>query len=162
MKKNRAGFTLVELLLYMVLLSVLLVLTTDILTTTIDNHLSAEASQSVSADGRFILSRLIYDVGRADNIVIPNLLGDETSSLQIVINGIDYIYDLSGDNLRLTTDLGADQLNSAETILSNLTFKRLGNPGGKNAVQIKFVLTSKTRRKSGLEIKNFQTTVGIR
>lgn len=162
MKKNKQGFTLVELLIYMILLSATLVVMTDILTQTLDARLESEAGSAVSSDGRFILSRLMYDIGRADSIVTPAALGDQTGSLHILINGVDYIYSLNGDILELNAGSQTDRLNSVGTGFSNISFRRLGNAGGKNSVQILFTITSSTVRKSGPEARTFQTTVGLR
>lgn len=162
MKKRQVGFTLVELLIYMGLLSAVLIVIANILVVALDDRLESETGSSVLSDGRFMLARLMYDVGRTENIVLPSLLGDETSSLQIVVGGINYIYAVNNGNLVLTNGVDSDQLNSIETTVSNLTFKRLGNLGGKNTVQIRFDVVSKALRRYGQEIKNFQTTVGTR
>lgn len=162
MKKIQVGFTLTELLVYMAVLSVLLVVLTDIFVTVIENRLEYESQSSIASDGRFILTRLMYDIGRADTITTPASLGEETPALQMTASGINYTYTVNGDNLEATDNTGAYQLNSVESTISNVRFKRLGNVSGKHMIQISFSVTSKTRRKFGLETSNFQTTVGLR
>lgn len=162
MRKKKKGSTLVELLLYMSLLVILLVVLTDILAQALDVRLESETGASVSSDGRFILSRFMYDIGKADVIITPVLLGEQTNTLQLNSSGINYTYNLNSGDLVLTDNIGTEKLNSPGTRISNLTFKRLGNPTGKSTIQVQFTLISTTVRKSGPETKNFQTTIGMR
>lgn len=162
MKQKKKGSTLIELLLYMSLLTILTVMLVDIFVQALDVRLESEANSNVSSDGRFILSRFGYDIGRADIIMIPALLGDQTISLQSQSDGINYAYNLNGNNLELTDDISTERLNSFDTSVSRLIFKRLGNVTGKHTMQIQFTVMSNTTRKSGPEVKNFQTTIGLR
>ena len=165
-KNNCAGVTIVELVIYLGILTILLTIFTTIFTSVIDVQIESEATSSVEQDRRFILSRLIYDITRAGSIntpyslVVPN---NQSNNLQITINGIPNSYTLDGNgNLILTNNLGADMLNSYDTSISGLSFARIGNAGGKNTLQITFTLSSRTQRSGGSEVRNFQTTVGIR
>ncbi len=162
MKKNTKGFTLIELSLYMSLLSILLLVLATIFTQILDVRLESESGSSVSSDERFIISRFAYDIGRADNVAIPTVLGDNTTTLQLTINSVNYTYNLNSTNLVLTDAIGMEKLNSFGTRVSNLTFKRLGNLNGKHTIQIHFTLTSTVSRTSGPEVKNSQTTIGLR
>lgn len=159
---HKKGFTLVELLIFMAIYSVLIVMTTNILTSTIDIKLQSEATSSVQEDGNFILARLTHDMSQATDIVTP-VLGTPSSTLQLTINGVNHTYQLNTNNLQITNSLGTDNLNSYSTRISNLNFTRLGNSGGKNAVQVSFTLTSRTTNTNGsVESKNFLTTLGLR
>lgn len=161
MKKNQ-GFTLIELAVYIGLFSILLIVLTEVFTSALDDRLEAESSSQVVQDGRFILARFMYDINRAESIAAPAVLGEQANSLQIIISGAAYTYSLNSNNLELTNNFGINKLNSGDTTISNLNFKRLGNISGKNTIQINFTLTSKTVPKSGPEIKNFQTIIGLR
>lgn len=161
MKKNK-GFTLIELVVYMGLFSILLIVLAEVFTSALDDRLKSESTSQVVQDGRFILVRFMYDINRAESIAAPAVLGEQTNSLQIIISGATYTYVLNNNNLELTNNFGINKLNSGDTTISDLNFKRLGNISGKNTIQINFTLTSKTIPKSGPEIKNFQTIVGLR
>lgn len=163
MTHKKKGFTIVELLLYMSLLAILLVVLTTLFAQILDTRLESEADSSVSSDGQFILSRFAYDIGRADALLIPALLGEQTNVLQLTISGVNYKYDVSSGNLMLTDAVGPGKLNSIDTHMSDVTFTRLGNPSGKNTIQIQFTLTSNVLRTSGRsDVENFQTTIGLR
>jgi len=162
--QNKKGFTIVELLLYMTMLTGFLMVLTRIFTASFDVQFDSESQASIQQDGRYILSRIAYDIKRAQSISTPAAVGNSGNTLALTINGISYIYTLTGNNLTLTTNSQTDQLNSYSTQVSGLTFKRIGNGGvGKDTVQIQFTLTSIIRRSGGQhDAKSFQTTVGLR
>lgn len=161
MKKNK-GFTLIELVVYMGLFSILLIVLAEVFTSALNDRLESESTSQVVQDGRFILARFMYDINRAESIAAPAVLGEQANSLQIIISGATYTYVLNNNNLELTNNFGINKLNSGDTTISDLNFKRLGNISGKNTIQINFTLTSKTVPKSGPEIKDFQTIIGLR
>lgn len=156
------GFTIVEMVLYVSLLSILLLIFTEVLGTIVDVRLESEATSSVEQDSRFILARMAHDIRRASAILIPASLGNETSSLQLTIDGINYTYGQSGANLTLSNHNGTQQLSSVGTTVSNLRFQRIGNALGKDTVRMNFTLESVAVRKSGTERRSFQTTFGLR
>ena len=157
------GFTMVELIIYMGILVILITMLTGIFTSVIDVQLASESTSSVDQDGRYILARLTHDLDNASSITTPAIPSAQTSpSLQIIINSINYIYsvDASG-NLQLTNNNGTDQLNSANTSISGLTFQRLGNGDSNDTVRVGFTVTGRVQRRAGLESKSFQTTLGL-
>ena len=159
---NSKGFTFVELLLYMGLLSFLLLVQTQILTSVLSVELESEATSSIQQDARFILARIVYDINRAENIVSPATPSAVTDSLELIINGTSNTYSLSGENLMIANSLGSDNLNSFGTRISGLSFKRLGNVDGKNTITFSFTVTSITQREQGPESRTIKTTAGLR
>src|SRR4051812_22940217 len=98
----RRGFTLVEFLVYMGLLSILLTVMTSIFFSILDVSAEAESISSVEQDGNFILQRFIYDISNAESIALPSSYGVNSSSLQLSINGINYSYSISNGMLQLS------------------------------------------------------------
>lgn len=160
--RDSRGFTLVEFLLYMALLSIFLLTLTDLFTAILNVRLESEATSTVEQDGRFILARLAYDIPQASSITTPLSLGSTASTLQMTISATTYTYALSGSDLNLTIGASTNKLNGSETSISGLSFKKLGNAGGKETISIQFTLSSKTQRPSGPEIRTFTTTIGRR
>jgi len=158
------GFTLVELLIYIGMISILFIVLTQVFGSILDAQLESEATSSVQQDGRFILSRFSYDIRRSDDIILPAALGDQSSSLQLNIGGVNYTYSLNSGDLELTNDIGTNAINSGDTTVSNLQFTRIGNSGAnaKNTIQIEYTVTTKVIRPKGLETKDYQTTIGVR
>lgn len=162
MTKLRA-FTLVELLVYMALLSVFLVVLSEIFLSVIDTQSESESLAVSQQDGRYILLRLVSDLSGATSITTP-ALGTSGSSLQATINTKTYLYSQSGNNLTLSINGAAsDQLNSYNATVSGLVFTHLGNGTGQgDTVKIQFNIISQNQRSTGPETRNFTSTVGLR
>lgn len=156
------GFTLIETSIYMAIFLIFILVLVEIFASIVEIRSESEATSAVTQDGRFILMRLSYDINRASAILIPANLGESSDMLKMTIDGDTYTYKLAGNNLQITNSLGTDNLNSSETVISNLSFRKIGNPAGKETVKIKFTVTSRAQRKKGAEIRTFQTTVGRR
>lgn len=161
-KFTKKGFTLVELLIFMGIFSLLIFIIVDIFSSALETNQEIQSFSVVQQDGSYIISRLQYDISRAQTITIPASLGTQTTSLQVIVDGTTHTYQLNSDNLLLTDPTGTNQLNSFDTVVSNISFTRVGNVGGKNTIKLAFTLASKTQRPQGPEIKNFQTTIGLR
>lgn len=163
--KNNKGFTLVELLLYMGIFSILLTVTLQMFGSVFELQLESQATSSVDVDGKFIINRFNYDIARASSISLPVTLGASESALTIVVNSQSLTYSLSDGNINLNNaSTGTtDQLNSTETTASNLSLTRIeGASGGKDLIQMSFILNSEVTQKKGKEIRTFQTTGGLR
>jgi hypothetical protein len=161
-KHSQNGITLIELPIYMGLLAILLLVFTNILVTTLDTFTSSESTASVSQDGRYIYSRFIYDIHRADSITLPANPGDTGNSLAFSVGGTNYSYMLNNGNLIMTDQNGPSQLNSFDTTVSSLSFHRIGNIGGKHTIQLIFTIQGKTTGGHTPETRNFQTTAAMR
>lgn len=165
---KKKSFTIVELLIYMGILSILILVLTEIVSSVISVKLSTKSTSTLEQDGRYILSRLIYDITRTDSnagdaIVTPVSAGANSGTLQLSIAGINYSYtqDLN-NNLTMTNNLGTDNLNGYNTRVTLLNFQRIGTSGPRDSIKISFTLTSKTISNTGNETKNFSTTVVLR
>src|SRR3990167_2127751 len=82
-----AGFTLIELVVYFGIFSILLLIFTNIFTSSIAAQLESESLSSVEQDSRYLLLKFSKDVTKASSIVIPAAPGDNSSSLSLVIDG---------------------------------------------------------------------------
>jgi prepilin-type N-terminal cleavage/methylation domain-containing protein len=159
--KKQRGFSLIEMLIVMGLLSILLVALTDMFTSVLNVQTESESTAAVSQDGRFVLARLGYDINHASSITTPAALGGSGSTLAIVVGGNTYTYTVSGGNLQLTNHLGTNNLNGSETTISGFTVQRLG-VASKDSIRLSFTVTSRAQPKQGAEVKTFTTTVGRR
>ena len=166
LKEKNQGFTLVELLLYMGIFSILLVALFQLFTSIIDTQIESQSSSSVFLDGQYILNRSRYDIQRAKSIITPSSQGEQGTTTKLSIENTTYTYSLVDGNLALTNDVASTtgQLNSADTTVSNLNFTRLSDTQAKNTdtLTISFRLTSNIIRRGGPNAKNFKTTIGIR
>lgn len=159
---SKKGFTLVELAIYMGISMVILLILTELLTAIFNTKLLTKSTTGVARDGRYIYTRLTYDVNRAQSVTLPANLGEISTSLVLSIDGAQYIYSVQNGNLVLTAPQGSDSLNGYDTTVSNLTFQRIGNPNGKHTFRINYVITSKVTTNGPPETQSFQTTAGLR
>jgi prepilin-type N-terminal cleavage/methylation domain-containing protein len=162
--KGQTGFTLIELLIFMGIFSILMLAMFQLLTSIFDVQLESQGSASVSADGRYILNRLAYDIKDATSVVSPSLASQ--SSTLVISNGVTTkTYSLSNGNIELTNStLGStDQLNSVNTMVSSLSFLTLSGTDGVNkTVTVSFIINSKVIRRGGINTESFNTTLGTR
>jgi len=163
--KTQKGFTIVELILYMSILSVLLSVLSAIFAMAVDVQLESQSTSAVEQDKNFILARLSYDMLRAGNIIIPATQGAQEPNFQIVIDGVNYTYSKdANENLVVNVSGTEERLNSYDSSISDLSIKRLGNPGKiEDTLKISFTITSKTQRVGvGPESRDFETTLSLR
>lgn len=162
LKFSKGGFTLVELLVYIGIFSILITVMAQIFSSIVDSQLDAETTTSVAQDGQYLYSRLIYDIHTAQLVASPSALGDSGPVLTLSKNGTSYTYKVNNHNLEVSTGSTSAALNSYDTEISNLQFQRIGNVSGKHTIRISFTITSKGQSQGGKEIRNFQTTAGLR
>ncbi len=164
--KQEKGFSLLELLLYIGIFSMLLVTLFQLLTSIFDVQLESTGSSSVDQDGLFIMNRLTYDIQQATSIATPSAAGLTTSAFGFVAGGSTYKYSTSSGNLILAnlTAGTADQLNSVNTTVSNPSFTLLTDTQGKNfeTLTISFKVTATAVDRNSSKSKTFKTTIGVR
>ncbi len=165
MKKTALkGFTLIELVLYIGILTILLSVLSSIFTSIVDVQLQSTATSSVNQDGRYLLSKLLYDVKSSSAILVPANPGSQSSTMQLTINSINYTYSVNGSgNLQVVNNSTSETnvLNSYDTSISALTFNRVGNGGSSDTVRVSYTVTGRTIERAGQqEARTFQTTLG--
>lgn len=164
--RREAGFTLTELLLYMGLLIILITILSQVFSSILDVQLESKSASSVELDGRYIITKLIYDMQKmqtdppvSDNIITPSAPGQTSATLNFTSNSINYIYSLNNDNLEITNDKGTNNLNSSDTTVSALQFERIGSGTNTDTIRVNFTLTSKIKRNAGPETRSYTTTI---
>ena len=164
----KKAFTLIELLIYMGLLSIFLIVLTNVFVSILDVQRESQATSAVEQDGRYILIRIAHDLTQADSIGAPS--GPVGSELTFHIQGKAFKYKLIAGNLTReggsgNCDLIGDNcpLNSSETTITSLNFTNINNgSSSKDTVQVQFTIQSKTSRPQGPEVRTFQATIGRR
>lgn len=161
-KNKNKGFTLIELMLFMAMFSVILIVLSSLFSAIVEKQLETESVSAVENDSKFITSRLLYDISRADSITTPATLGSQSATLSIIINGVTFTYAIANGNLELTQGVQTNNINSVGTTISGLNFTRLGNSSGKHSIQVTYTITSDTVLPSGPETKTISTVIGTR
>src|SRR6266404_1489448 len=153
---SQKGFTLIELVIYIGILAILLSVLSSIFTSILDVQLQPTSTSSVNQDGRYLLSKLLYDVKSSSAILVPANPGTVSSTMQLTINSINYTYSLNGGNLQIVNNStnDTDVLNSYDTSISGLTFTRVGNGGSSDTVRVSYTVSSRAKSRSGIETKS--------
>ncbi len=162
MKKFKKGVTVVELLIYMGIFSILIVVLMDLFVAMIQVKQRTAIQTGLDIDSRFIMNRMQYDINRASNVTDPNALGATSNALTLVIGGQNYTYGLNSNNLELTNPDGTNPVNSSETEITSITFKKLGNNVTKSTIKVDLTLKSKTQKSSGFVSKTYSGVFGQR
>src|SRR3990172_9672467 len=98
---NQKGLTLVEIIIYFTLLSIILVIITDLLIKVAESSLESTSKTIIETEAEVIVKRISYDIRRAESIAIPANPGDISSNLQLVINGTNINYSLIGSSITI-------------------------------------------------------------
>lgn len=149
-----------EFVIYCGLLLIFLYIMTNLFTQIVDTQLTNESASPLTQDSRYIFSRLTYDIGRATSIATPSAIGAQSSTLGLVIGGQSYTYGPVGVALTESDVTGTRVLNSYATQVSNISFRRYGNLGGKPSIRVILTLTGVASASSGIRTQDFSTTIG--
>lgn len=159
---TQSGFTLIELIIYMGILSVLLLVFSNFFATIIDTRLSSQKVTSVDQDREYLFNRLLYDVHRATAITAPAAIGQSGNTLTLIIDGTAHTYQITGTTLTLTNPSDTYQLNSHDTRITSFTVTRVGVNSFTETVRISLTLESQAVTNTGPETRTIQTTIGLR
>lgn len=165
MKKfqSKKGFTLIELIIYMGLLSIFMVIMTDLLTQILDLRSQSTALSFVNSDGNYLRDRLEYDIRRSTAIVTPSTTGTSSTQLVLTIGGAAHTYNVQNSELVLTTGGVASSLTTSDVSIASFSATRIGNGTGKDTVNLTYSLISKrTAHDLPVEQKSYSLTIGAR
>ncbi len=140
------GFTIVELLIYMALLTIFLLVLLDIFTTTLNFKLQSEASSVLNQDARAILANFNYNIYNAGSATVP-------LTSQLSLDSGAKIYQLSNGDLLLNSV----QLNSQDTKIDSINFTKIAK-----TIQISITLESLVQPEGGPKTETVSTTMGLR
>src|SRR5579864_470557 len=121
----QSGLTLIELVVYLGMLVLLISVLSSIFSAIVDVQLNSNSTSGVNQDGAYILAKLNHDIASTSAILVPANPGNQTSTMQVTINSINYTYSLnSSNNLQIVNNSTNETnvLNSYNTSVSGLTF----------------------------------------
>lgn len=159
---HKKATTIVELTLYMGLLSIFLVILFDLFSQIISTQTRSVAVSLVQTNGNFLLSKLTHDINQASAISNPLSLGSSATTMTLTIGSTNASYAVSNGRLVMTDSSGTFNLNDVDTTLSDFVVTRIGNSGGKAGLKIVFTLTSNVADNSSIKTKTYQTFASLR
>lgn len=138
------GFTLIEFLLYIGILTVVLALACGFLWNIIFGTIKATSHQEVQENGRFILTKMTQEIKKASGVNSP--LGGATStvlSLAMANASLDpTVFDLVDGKLRITSGAhGPYELNSDQVTVNNFQFTDLSYSGTPGTIRVEMTVS---------------------
>ena len=157
---NQKGTSLIEVILYIALFSIIIIVIVDLLITSGSLKTESESQSGIQTDAALITSRLNYEIRNADTITIPTAIGQTTANLSLTTSSEIHTFSLSGNNLIYQKTVGlvttSANLNTNLTNVSSLSFQALGSVGGKISIKINFTLTEGKATQQGNQTKNYE------
>lgn len=160
--KFQIGTTIVELTLYMGLLSIFLFILSDLFVQMLNTQTRSTAVSLVQNNGNFLLTKLTRDINQADTITTPSSLGTSSTTIVLTMGTTSATYSIGNSRLQRTDSSGTYYLNDADTSISNFNALRLGNTGGKHGLQFSFTVTSNVVDNSNIKSAIFQSAANLR
>lgn len=156
-----SGNTIVELILYLGLLSIFILMLTGLFSQILTAQTGSVTDSYLQTNGNFLLTKLSSDINSADSIITPAAIGTSSVSLTLKTGTENTSYSVVNHRLVLTDSSGSYNLNDVDTVISDFNVIRLGNPDGKNGLQISYQITSVIPNQD-VKSRNFSTFITIR
>ena len=121
------GFSLLELLIYVAILSGLMVVVSDSFISLSRARGQAEARNEVNASIRFAAERIRQDLKNSSVVTTP-ILGTPATTLTATVSGATVLYDTLAGQLRRTEGAGSPvAVSGTNVFVDTITFTRLEN-----------------------------------
>lgn len=143
-KSTQKGFTLVELLLYIAISSVVLLSTSLFLSLLLGSNIKNQTIAEVEQQGMQTMSMIAQTIRNSENITSPTVGSSDTSLTLDVINVSNdpTVFDISSGSIQITEGAGsAVPLTNERVTASNISFENLSYTGTNGTIQIEFTLT---------------------
>lgn len=159
---GRHGITLVELLIYLGISTIMLVVVSEFFVSILDESMEAQNYSSVQSDGIYVLNRFKNALNNADAVTIPTTLGSTSDELVLTVGGTTHRYHLSEGKILFNDGTGDYLVSNLDTQISSLSFTRTGNIGGKPVILIEFTSSSGVENTPQREETTFKGAGGLR
>ncbi len=140
---NNKGFTFIELILYIAIVTIMLMAIVPFGWDAITSGAKSKVQQEVYSQGRFISERIKYEIRNATAINSPT---SGTSASVLNLNSAPTtIIDLNSGKIRISQDGGSsyNNLNSNDTNITGLTFTSYTSSDNKTKnISFEFTITS--------------------
>lgn len=128
--KNNKGFSLLELLIYMAILSSLLIIIVNLFFMISSNSAKEEARIEVQQNLQFAINEITNQMNNYNtdiSIITPVNSGDAGNALEITVDGLNIKYDVLSGALQKTIGASAENITSNNVIVdtTNPIFKRI-------------------------------------
>lgn len=146
MKKNIKGFTLIEVLLYLAMLSVFIVVIASFWQGLMDVTQKGKAMNTVNTEGQFMMTKILQKIRESESITSP-LAGNSASSLNLANQNLvlnPTIMEFNNGSIRISEGVTPfASLNSGEVVVSNVSFTNNTATNSKGLIRVQFTVNYK-------------------
>jgi type II secretory pathway pseudopilin PulG len=126
--KKAAGFTLIELAIYIAILSVVTVVVADSFLILNKGRGGVEAKSELSSNSRFATEKIKRDIASASGLVTPDTTAASTTLLNLTISGASIKYTVNNNRVTRQVDSNPFEYITTDSVRVNeLSFTRLEN-----------------------------------
>lgn len=161
------GVTLLELLIYVAILSGLMVVVSDAFISLSKGRGQSEARSEVNSAVRFASERIKQDIKNASLASTP-MYGTPSNTLSLIVSGSAILYDVSGGALRRKVDTSEPELVTGGAVsVDTPTFTRIENynpvlNATTTAIQIAMTFRYSSNSTDWVYENAFRTTITLR
>jgi len=159
---SQSGFTLVELSIYMGLLTIFLFLLSGLFVSTLQVQRNSIDTARVEQDSHYVFTRLHYDINKADQLITPHNNGDTQNNLTLAQGLNTYNYFLHEGKLKVSDGVNTINLTSPGVIVTRLSFQRLGNSDGIPSIKVETEIQALDSLSSHPYKKELKFVLGLR
>lgn len=139
------GFSLIELLLYIAIVSIMMVVITSFFGTIVESSLRSQTINEVQQNSTQILNFITQNIRNASNINSPST-GNNATSMIITVSGSPIGFDLNSGNIRYTANPLDSlptyvNLNSNRVTVTSLTFTNMTGGNSEGNIRIQMTLS---------------------
>lgn len=164
---SQRGFTLVELLLYLAVASLVVSSTIFMLLTFLESRVKQKTIAEVEGQGALVIDQISQVIRNAESITTPSANATGSSATLDVVTGAadPTTFDLSDGIIRIKEGAGSEvALTASPVTASDLTFANLTMSGTPGSLAVSFTLSmsNPAGRNEYSYTKTFQTAVSVR
>jgi len=127
-RTNSAGFTLMELVIYLGIVSFVTVLLAASMSNLLGGRGKTQSQQRVSESIQFLSDRITDDIRQATSISVPATSGAQGSTLTMLVANASVTYTLTGTTVtRQSGVASAEAITPSDVAVTALNFQRLEN-----------------------------------
>jgi type II secretory pathway pseudopilin PulG len=135
---KQSGITLVEIMLYIAIISIVLATTSAFFATLITSRIKNQTINEVEFQGLQAIQVINKNLRNAESILSPQI-GQETSSLKIIRKGTEIEFTLDNGIIYMQEGIAQPEYLTNDIIsVSNLTFKNLSRANTPGAIRTDF------------------------
>lgn len=143
MRKDRRAFTLIELIVFVAIFAVSMAAFMSVFTSVVSVQVRQSAAAEVRSQSQFLLQTVQYYVERSSLVDLPTDTATTTLTLRMSSSSEDpVVFDLQDGALQLSIAGDPEQAITSEQVeVSDLSFIKRANPGGKDSVAVSFAVS---------------------